>query len=169
MFFLVRPYMIPGDFTSYIQILHSYMEEIIEEIKLKRISYSEKINDFRKRCYSSFSRIVDIGHWKKLNSKEREILSWLMIVPIKQAIGRMQRNGTDCNVFFCDIAFCHAISEKSEATAKNSVLNSWHEIISKYINDPVINELYGEFHKALDVLLKDMKEEYFEVDEEEEY
>lgn len=168
MFFLVRPYMIPGDFASYIQILHSYMEEIAEEILRSDFNYSDRISNFRKRCYSAFSKIVDIGFWKKLNSREREILSWLMIVPIKQAIGRMQRNGTDCNVFFCDAAFCNAILEKQESTAINSVINSWYEMISKYKDDPVINDLYGEFHNALGILLQDIKEEYFEDDQWEE-
>lgn len=168
MFFLVRPYMIPGDFASYIQILHSYMDEISEEILRSDFNYSDRINNFRKRCYSAFSKIVDIGYWKKLNSREREILSWLMIVPIKQAIGRMQRNGTDSHVFFCDVAFCNAILEKQEPTAINSVINSWYEIISKYKYDSVISELYGEFFKALEILLEDINEEYFKEDQWEE-
>lgn len=161
MFFLVRPYMTPGDFTSYIQILHSYMNEIIEEIVTEESTYSEKIKEFRKRCYSEFSKIVDIGYWKKLNPKEREVISWLMIVPIKQAIGRMQRNGTDCNVFFCDISFCAAILEGKKPTVENSVVHSWYHIISKYIEDSVINDLYGEFYNGLENLLKDIYEGYF--------
>ncbi len=167
MFFMIRPYMVPGDFSSYIQILHHYLNEICEEIKNKNLIYSDKVDKFRKLCYMKFNDILEMSYWKQLDSKEKEIMSWFMIVPIKQAIGRMQRNGNDCNVFFCDLAFSQSVIENNKVDRNNSILYSWYEILSECINDEVISNLYGKFYKALELMLDEINEEIEEYMDEE--
>lgn len=167
MFFMIRPYMVPGDFTSYIQILHHYLNGISEEIQNKEWSYCDKVDGFRKRCYMKFNDILEMSYWKQLNSEEKEIMSWFMIVPIKQAIGRMQRNGNDCNVFFCDLAFSMSVIENNKVDINNSILYSWKETLSKCINDDVISSLYGQFYNALGNMIDEIEEEFEEYLDEE--
>lgn len=159
MFFMIRPYMVPGDFSSYIQILHYYLNKICEEIQNKNEKYSYKVNEFRKKCYVKFNDILEMTYWKKLNPSEKEIMSWFMIVPIKQAIGRMQRNGNDCRVFFCDAAFSYSMIENDKADLNNSILYTWFDMLSKYIDDEIINNLYGNFYIALETVINEINEE----------
>lgn len=168
LFFLIRPYMIPGDMTSYIQILHHYINYISEVVCINESKYYMRVKEFRKKCFTEFSKIVEIGYWKRLNDREREIMSWLMIVPIKQAIGRMQRNGSDCNVFFCDASFNSSILNNQKPIEANSVLHSWYKVLGQYKDDTVINDLYGGFYKALEEMLMDIDEEYNQEEEWEE-
>lgn len=167
MFFMVRPYMVPGDFSSYIQILHHYLNDICEELENRDLIYSDKVDRFRKNCYMRFNDILEMSYWKQLNSKEKEIMSWFMIVPIKQAIGRMQRNGNDCNVFFCDLAFSQSIIENNKVDINNSILYGWFETLSECINDEVISNLYGQFYKGLEIMLDEINEEIEEYMDEE--
>lgn len=161
MFFLIRPYMVPGDFSSYIQMLHHYVNEIKDSILLNYNDYSERIKKFRKECFMEFNKIIEISYWKKLKPREREIMSWFMLVPIKQAIGRMQRNGNDCNVYFCDVAFCNAIVSEEKPNDSNSILHSWYDILSKYKKDKVINALYNNFYMGLQKVIYEINEEFY--------
>lgn len=161
MFFLIRPYMVPGDFSSYIQMLHHYVNEIKESMVLNYNNYSERIKNFRKECFIEFNKIVEISYWKKLKPREREIMAWFMLIPIKQAIGRMQRNGNSCNVYFCDAAFCNAIVLGEEVSVSNSIFHSWYDILSKYKNDKVINALYNNFYMALEKAIYEINEEFY--------
>lgn len=167
MFFLIRPYMIPGDFKSYIQILHHYLNGICSNIHDKNCNYLEKVDLFRKICYMKYSDILDMSYWKLLNSEEKEIMSWFMIVPIKQAIGRMQRNGNDCNVFFCDAAFSQSIMENEKVDIKNSILYSWYDILQNCIDNEVISHLYGKFFAGLEKMIDEINldVDYYEEEE----
>ncbi|MCH1959926.1 hypothetical protein [Romboutsia hominis] len=167
LFFLVRPYMVPGDFSSYIQILHYYLDSICSNVKNKNYIYSEKVSLFRKLCYQSFVNIINMSYWKALSEEEKEIMSWFMIVPIKQAIGRMQRNGNDCNVFFCDVAFSESIRENEVTNKKNSILYSWYETLGECMDNDVIKNLYGNFYEGLESMLSDINYETIEDNDEE--
>ena len=162
-FFLIRPYMVPGDFKSYIPILHYKMNEIIDGITEKYEDYSERLELFSKLCFAEYNNIVSIGQWKKLSEEDREMMSWFMLVPIKQAIGRMQRNGNSCEAVFCDLAYCEAIVESKKQNAKNSIFYAWHELLEKNLNDEVINSLFGNFNNSLKNLIDDINNTYIDV------
>lgn len=168
-FFLIRPYMVPGDFKSYIQILHYKMNNIIEKVKKIRNDYGERVELFSKLCFSEYNKIISIGHWKKLNEDDRDIMSWFMMVPIKQAIGRMQRNGNDCEVVFCDLAYCEAIVSGEEQNSKNSIFYAWNELLEKNMHDEVISNLFGNFNRALRNLLEEINCQYISEEYEEDY
>ena len=159
MFFMIRPYMVPGDFNSYVQILHYTLNDIIEKISSMDVDYGIRLSKLRKLCYVKYKKILEISYWAKLDHSEREIMSWFMIVPIKQAIGRMQRNGNDCEVFFCDISFCNALANCQRQNKENSVFYSWREVLKVYMNDKVINTLYGNFYAALDKMIEDIEKQ----------
>lgn len=159
MFFMIRPYMVPGDFDSYIQMLHYSLNSIIEKISYSNKTYEERLSELRKLSYIEYKKILEISYWAKLDDLEREIMSWFMIVPIKQAIGRMQRNGNDCEVFFCDISFCNALESCEMQNKENSIFYAWREILKCYIDDKVINTLYGNFYKALEEMIENIDDQ----------
>ena len=86
-----------------------------------------------------------------------------MLVPIKQAIGRMQRNGNSCEAVFCDLAYCEVIVESKKQNAKNSIFYAWHELLEKNLNDEVINSLFGNFNNSLKNLIDDINNTYIDV------
>lgn len=159
MFFMIRPYMVPGDFKSYVQMLHHSLNIIIEDVSSKDVDYGTRLSEFRKRCYVEYKKILEVSYWAKLDASEREIMSWFMIVPIKQAIGRMQRNGNDCEVFFCDISFCNALVKCQNQNQENSIFYAWRDVLKVYMNDKVINTLYGNFYEALEGMIEDIENE----------
>ncbi len=164
-FFLIRPYMVPGDFKSYIQILHYNLDNIIDNIKKNEGDYSKRLDKFRKLCFAEYNNVISIGQWKKLSEKERDIMSWFMMIPIKQAIGRMQRNGNNCEVIFCDSAYCEAVVLGKEQDSKNSIFYAWHELLEKNMNNEVIKNLFGNFNNSLKNLIKDINNEYIMEDD----
>lgn len=162
-FFLIRPYMVPGDFKSYVQILNHNIGEVIEDINHKCFDYGERIENFRKRSFAKYNKVITLGYWKKLSDEEREIMSWFMMIPIKQAIGRMQRNGNDCEVVFCDAAFCEAVESGEEQNNKNSVFYAWHELLEKNMDNEVVKKLFNNFNSSLKKLIEDINCEYIDV------
>lgn len=159
MFFMIRPYMVPGDFNSYVQILHHSLNTIIEGVVAKYNDYGTRLKEIRKLCYVAYKKILEISYWAKLDSSEREIMSWFMIVPIKQAIGRMQRNGNDCEVFFCDISFCNALEKYQYQNKENSIFYAWKEVLMLHMDNKVIKTLYGNFYEALERMVQDIENE----------
>lgn len=168
-FFLIRPYMVPGDFDSYIQMLHHKLNKIIEEVQNKSVDYNTRLEAFRKNCFVEYKNILSISYWSRLSKDDRDIMSWFMLVPIKQAIGRMQRNGNDCEVFFCDEAFCTVIEKQEEQNEKNSVFYAWNSLLKKHINNDVIRNLFGNFSDSLENLITDIDNKYINQYEEENY
>lgn len=168
-FFLIRPYMVPGDFDSYIQMLHHKLNKIIEEVQNKYTDYDTRLEAFRKSCFVEYKDILSIGFWSRLSPEDRDIMAWFMLVPIKQAIGRMQRNGNDCEVFFCDEAFCTAIEKQEEQNEKNSIFYAWNSLLKNYMHNDVIRNLFGNFSNSLESLIKDINNKYINQYEEEIY
>ena len=161
--------MVPGDFDSYIQMLHHKLNNIIEKVRGIATDYNVRLEYFRRNCFSEYKNILSISYWSRLNEEDREIMSWFMLVPIKQAIGRMQRNGNDCDVFFCDEAFCTAIEKQEKQNVKNSVFYAWHSLLEKYMDNDVIKNLFGNFNNSISELIESIDSEYINVAEEEIY
>ena len=172
-FFLIRPYMVPGDFESYVQMLNYNINNIIKDINNKYFDYEERIKSFKRKSFAKYEEVISLQYWKKLNEDEREMMSWLMLIPIKQAIGRMQRNGNDCEVVFCDSAFCEAVESGEEQNNKNSIFYAWHELLEKNMDDEVVKQLFGNFNSSLKKLIEDIdcsninvyEEEYLQEDQ----
>lgn len=96
-FFFTRPYMIPGDLEAQIQILHSHLPLLVSEAISRDLDLGDSMDHIRKRSYAILNKLyTKPAFWKTLGENERKIMSWFTLVPIKQAIGRLQRGGTDC-------------------------------------------------------------------------
>ena len=145
----------------------SKLNNIIEEVRTKSRDYNTRLETFRKNCFAEYKNILSISYWSRLNDEDREIMSWFMLVPIKQAIGRMQRNGNDCEVFFCDEAFCIAIEKQEEQNEKNSIFYAWHSLLKKYIDNDVIKNLFGNFDDSLEELITGIDYKYIKESEDE--
>jgi len=72
-------------------------------------------------------------------------MCWFTLIPIKQTVGRLQRGGTACRVFYVDGAFHTIISNSEQTTLADSMLKAWEELLSGYQEDIFIQELYGAF------------------------
>lgn len=167
LYFLIRPYMVPGDFSSYIQILHYSMGQIADEVRENDRAYTNRIKNFRKRCFAEFSSILNMRFWKGLTDRQREVMTWFMLIPMKQAIGRMQRNGNDCKVYFCDSAFCDVYGTGQEMSANNSTLYSFYQVLGKYKGSEVLDTLYHEFYMGLSAMIVEIENQNMEELEEE--
>lgn len=163
-FFLVRPYMVPEDFESYFQILHSKIDYFIENSISKSDDIGERMADIRKNSFAKLAQLSQNRFWKSLDDEFRMILSWFTLIPIKQAIGRLQRGGTSCRVFYCDGSFVPELQEGEEITAKNSMLRSWYDILNEHKDSIFIRELYGKFLNGLEEMIEDLNSIQYEED-----
>lgn len=163
-FFLVRPYMVPEDFESYFQILHSRIDYFIENSISKSEDIGERMADIRKNSYGKLAQLSQNRYWKSLDDEFRMILSWFTLIPIKQAIGRLQRGGTSCRVFYCDGSFAPELQDFEEITAKNSMLKSWYDILNEHKDSIFIRELYGKFLNGLESMIEELSAIQYEED-----
>lgn len=148
-FFLIRPYTVPGDIHNMIQILHAYLPHYLNEIKDKCLRFEKGISKLRQKSRSQLEEMVRRpDYWKILNDKEREILSWYLFILMWQMIGRLLRGGSAARVFYVDakFAFKSAVGEKD--TIRTSLLKSWKEMMSRE-DDFIFNELYGPFINSI--------------------
>lgn len=155
-FFLVRPYMVPEDLESYFQILHSNIDYFIEKSISKSKDIGEMMANIRKKSYGKLAQLSQNRFWKTLDSEFRMILSWFTLIPIKQAIGRLQRGGTSCRVFYCDGSFAPELMDNEEITAKNSMLKAWYDILNEHKDSIFIKELYGKFLNGLEDMIEEL-------------
>lgn len=160
-FFLMRPYITPGDMGYNYRILNSVV--MPELLKNKRLGYDfeEAVNRTRKFAFRLLNEFNENKFWKHLEEEQRSILSWFTFIPVKQAVGRMQRNGCSCRVFYCDGSFASNKNEK--LTTQSSMLKSWEENL-KSINSKTGRLLYGKFLDGLTNAI----EKYENINEDEE-
>lgn len=161
-FFMVRPYMVPEDLQSYFQILHSKLDSYIEKGKNKDKTLGGVMNEIRRLSYSDLAKIAQNRYWKSLDDEFKRNLGWFTLVLIKQTIGRLQRGGTDCRVFYCDGAFAPELTENEPLTSKNSMLMEWYNILKEHEDNLFIRELYGKFLGGLEELIQDINNKQFE-------
>lgn len=157
-FFLVRPYMVPDDLESYFQIINSNLEMYIQECKDKDLELGEAMKLIRKNSYTDLNNISQNKYWNDLEPVFRKNLAWFTLVPIKQTIGRLQRGGTDCRVFYCDGAFAPKYANNEIITRKNSMLGEWYDILLEGKNDIFIQELYGKFLIGIEEMIHESNE-----------
>lgn len=164
-FFMIRPYMMPGDFSFVIQMLHYYVDNILDKVANKNTNYHEKLDEVRKFSYKSYHEIVNIRYWKNLDANQRLAMSWYMLIPLMQAIDRARRNGNSCLVYFCDYAF-HPILDTLEPPSKiNSPLYSMQDILKSCIKNEVLKDLYNDFYQAFSFMIEEIQEQYFSEEE----
>lgn len=151
-FFLTRPYPVPGDFHYLIQLLHAQLPHFIRTIKKKGYQYERAIQELRRLSIAALENMVKKpDFWDLLSKEEKEVLAWYTMVMMWQMVGRLLRKGTPARVFLCDYKF-HPISpfeDGSPHRAQKTLLEIWAEIIKKNRNDSAFVTLYHPWSDAI--------------------
>lgn len=166
-FFLIRPYVSPEDLTYNYQILNSITAPMVKEERSKGNSFSDTLTTVQKFAYGMLDEFNEKKFWKRLSTKQREILSWYTYIPVKQTVGRMQRNGCDCRVFYCDASFVNGKSD-SVLNSSESMLKAWQEVLKKDESD-IGKMLYGNYLKGLNDAINNYENLFVKKDEEDLY
>lgn len=159
-FFLIRPYISPDDLKYNYRIINSVINPMVNRYLQQNFTLEETIIKVRKFTYGLLDKLNEKKFWKSLDSDQRTILSWYTFIPIKQTVGRMQRNGSSCRVFYCDGSFINDADGK--LYTENSMLKAWEEILRE-VDKETGQLLYGEYLSGLANAIKE-----FEVTEDEE-
>lgn len=152
-FFMIRPYISPEDLRYNYRILNSIVDPIMAK-ESQKYKIDKAFLEVSKFAYNMFNQFDEKKFWKHLNPSQREILSWYTFIPIKQAVGRMQRNGCSCRVFYCDGSFVNNLDGK--LTDKLSMLKAWETNLLD-INKGIGNTLYGRYLKGLTKAISDFE------------
>ena len=112
----------------------------------------ESFSYVRKFAYGMLNQFNEKKFWKHLDQDQRAILSWYTFIPIKQAVGRMQRNGCSCRVFYCDGSFVNDMEGK--LTDEVSMLKAWESNLVD-INKGIGKMLYGKYLSGLSKAITD--------------
>lgn len=152
-FFMIRPYISPDDLTYNYRILNSIISPIMAD-KSRTQTLNESFSYVRKFAYGMLNQFNEKKFWKHLDSDQRAILSWYTFIPIKQAVGRMQRNGCSCRVFYCDGSFANDIEGK--LTNETSMLKAWESNLID-VNEGTGKMLYGRYLTGLTKAINDFE------------
>jgi len=154
-FFLLRP-IIPFDsIENIIKILNGKYKKLTKEIEKDRTSfrYAEGIAYIRRETNQEMYKMLSYhNYWTSLSYEDKEILTWFVMVNIRQMVGRLQRGQTDVNVFFVDAAFAreYALDSGKADTAQNSILKIMEQILEReWENNTAKEILYGDWLRAL--------------------
>ncbi|HFK1458742.1 TPA: hypothetical protein ACGXMC_004488 [Bacillus cereus] len=148
-FFLVRPYPVPNDFNYMIQVLHAAFPVFMNQIESRGLHYGKAIKQLRKLSMGRFESMYKrADFWAVLTSKEREVLSWFIFIPVWQMIGRLLRGGRNARVYYCDGSFHNKNSNVP------SLLEFWRMKMQKYKDDETFMALYGPFVTSIENMWK---------------
>lgn len=157
-FFLTRPYPQPLSFIGSLKKTHARYDEVVSKInETPDLSALERFNKLYFDNSDNFEAFYNMGYWNVLTDEEKTWVSADALVPIKQMIGRTQRNQNDTMVFFCDGAFSQRINKDLIGTEDgDSMIDCWLRSLNHVITShPFGESLFGEFHRALVAMVKD--------------
>jgi len=157
-FFLVRPYHVPGDMAYIIPSLHGYLPSYLRTIGSKRLQFEDGIKHLRHKSIQFLEDMVRKPQfWALLDEDERRLLSWYTFILVWQMIGRLLRGGTNARVWYVDSKFAHPYGEHGTG-AEDSMLASWKQMLQELAGDPIVQELYGPFMQSIDHLINSERE-----------
>ena len=162
-FLLIRPYISPDDLTYNYRILNSVIAPLVKKYQKNGFTLNDTMDEVRKFAFAMLSEFNENKFWKHLDEDQRAILAWYTFIPVKQAVGRMQRNGCDCRVFYCDNSFVN--TQNKELTSKASMLKAWEDILSEVTSDTG-QMLYGQYLKGLSKAIADFEDMTINSEEE---
>lgn len=149
-FFLIRPYVVPGDMSYMIQILHSLLPKFLQKVDFKGLEYGKAMGELKRLSIAKLEQMIrEPDFWGILEENEREILSWFTFIQVWQMVGRLLRGGTDARVFYVDGKFMPEFTKEKADTPKTSMLESWKKILNSHPSDPVVAALYGPFIESI--------------------
>lgn len=162
-FILIRPYISPDDLSYNYRILNSVIAPLVKKYQKNGYTLNDTMTEVRKFAFSMLSEFNEKKFWKHLEPDQRAVLAWYTFIPVKQAVGRMQRNGCDSRVFYCDASFVSVQNE--ELTSKVSMLKAWEEILNE-ANSSTGRMLYEQYLDGLSKAIRNFENTNIEVEEE---
>jgi len=152
-FFLIRPYPVPDDLNYIIQALHAQLPIILQKIEKQNKKWGTAIKALRRDSILRLEHMVrKPDFWAILNKEERKALSWFILIPVWQMIGRLVRGGREARVFYVDDKF-------GSSTFKSpSLLEHWQQMLVQNKYNIVLKTLYHPFMSSLPDLSKSESE-----------
>lgn len=157
-FFLTRPYPQPFSFIGSLKKTHARYDDVVAKInEMSDLSALERFAKLYFENDDNFDAFYNMGYWSVLTEEEKTWISADALVPIKQMIGRTQRNQNDTMIFFCDGAFSQRINKDLIGTdAGDSMIDCWLRSLNQIITShPFGESLFGELYRALVEMVKD--------------
>lgn len=146
----VRPYYIPDDFHNLNILLNNQVQQELSTIHKKGYSYGSFIKHMQafthKANHLLLSKFMAFHH---LSAREKKELCAMVLVLVKQIVGRLQRGDTSARILIADSKFFMNNSDGSEDTEKISMVKIWEEILLDMGNNEIMDNLFGYFSEAL--------------------
>jgi hypothetical protein len=154
-YFLVRPYPVPGDIHVAINQLNFWSIEYVP--KLTHLSATDAGKFLRQEASRKWEEALEQGkRYKELDDDERTPLLWTQFVLVWQCIGRLLRGGATARVHFVDARWAENSPMGQGDTEKTSMLLGFRRILRQAINTPdpaeraIATTLYGEAAQAFE-------------------
>jgi hypothetical protein len=161
-YFLVRPHPRPDDLDYAVQSINQFGLQLIEQQQTRAPNQSTRLEKLAKDSrHKSRERWRDLlwlrMQYSTLPKRDREAITWNLLVGIWQTIGRLLRGGTSAQIVFVDAAF-------DPKNPHGSILRGMLEVLEPYLTDKaktfggasitvrdraVAEALYAPFYQAL--------------------
>ena len=148
-YFLVRPYPIPGDIHAAIHKLNAWGQTYVQTLTHSQATQAGL--QLRRVASQQWEDALGKGKtYKELGDSERTALLWTQFVLVWQCIGRLLRGGATARVHFVDARWAENSPIGNKDTEKNSMLLGFQRILQQATTDPdpvhraIATTLYGE-------------------------
>ncbi len=148
-YFLVRPYPVPGDIHAAIHKLNTWAIRYVPTLSDPHATTAGK--RLRQQAAWRWDRVLeDKSGYKVLSDDDRTALLWTQFVLIWQCIGRLLRGGVSARAHFIDSRWAEKSAEGQRDSEKTSMLVGFRRILQEALTDP------DPAHRAIaEVLYKD--------------
>jgi pPIWI RE three-gene island domain Z len=134
-YFLVRPYPVPGDIHAAIHKLNSWAINYVPT--LSDLQATQAGVRLRQQAAWRWDRILEEkAGYKGLSDHDRTSLLWTQFVLVWQCIGRLLRGGVSARVHFIDSRWAEKSVEGQQDTEKTSMLVGFRRILNEVLADP---------------------------------
>jgi hypothetical protein len=148
-YFLVRPYPVPGDIHAAIHKLNTWAIRYVPTLVAPQATIAGA--QLRQQAAWRWDRALEEKvRYKGLDDNERTALLWTQFVLVWQCIGRLLRGGVSARVHFIDARWAEMSAEGQRDTEKTSMLVGFRRILQEALAAP------NPAHRAIaEVLYKD--------------
>ena len=167
-FLCARPYPQPHSFENAIKYAHYKRSAILEEVKHDAslttngtFDFLKAVESFKTKNFKNYLSSYNMGTWDELTEEQRMNVSADAFAPIKQMIGRTQRNRNATKVYYLDGSFCRFDQRRGLGTDQgSSMFDYWLRSLRTLTEkNYAAKALYGEFLRSLEEMVENFKKE----------
>lgn len=148
-YFLVRPYPVPGDIHTAIHKLNAWAYDFFPQLQDKTATEAGLI--LRRTASMEWDKALSKEkRYKRLEDEERSPLLWTQFVLVWQTIGRLLRGGASARVHFVDSRWAENSLVGTNDTEQTSMLVGFRNILRAAVTHPdpaeraIAQTLYSE-------------------------